>query len=488
MPLALYIMSLRTTLVVALMVSLSAQVSAQALTDPTLSRARVTLARYDFFGDDTFGVIAELGSFIERAQRDVELAGHTDSSTLREARFLHAMAAADLTLLAEFRREPALRTRIAAAYGVTEDVLVQRILADLSRVEVGVYAPVVRDARQALQLIAGHAPDWTVPGERRDALYVAAASRAATATDPVAALATLGTDPCASNCAGIFARFDAEGRRAIDAVQKVFIVLDRLAQRGDGGDPFSRALSVDVVIDRLAFRGLVLEPEPVLAPEFGLSAASANAAALRPDAVVSVHPHEIRVGFLPRVTFESGRAEALAAGSPILPEFARIAIPGSLRPFPTAIDSVSESLRTTLAGAQQVAVGGAPDAEAHLLTRVWLSCDDAGFTPNALVGVGSSGELRGVAARAIHGDDDSAMQVYLRYGGHTVSRPGGAASDIPRLHTADGMRFDWSTLSEYAHDTRSASVRFMGGVSFATFAQTAFVVGQGGRPVTIVLP
>lgn len=482
-------MTPRHVLLVSMLLSVvSVGAHAQPLTDPVLVRARTTLARYDFFGDDTFGVIGELGSFVERAQRDAVRAGHTDSATLREARFLRAMSAADLTLLAEFRRDPALRTRIAAAYGVTENALVGRLLEDLSRVEVGVYAPVVRDARQALQLIAGHAPDWTVPGERRDALYVAAAGRAATATDPVAALATLGTDPCPDNCAGIFARFDVVGRRAIDAVQKVFIVLDRLAQRGDGGDPFSRALSVDVVIDRLAFRGLVLEPEPRIAPEFGLSVASAGAAAMRPDAVVSVHAHEVRVGFLSRVTFESGQARALAAGSPILPEFARIPIPGSLRPFPTAIDSVSAALRTTLAGAQQVAVGGSADAEAHLLTRVWLSCDDAGFTPSALVGVSEHGELRGVAARALHGDDDSAMQVYLRYGGHTVSRRGGAAADIPRLHTAEGMRFDWSTLSEYAHDSRSASVRFMGGISFATFAQTAFVVARDGHPVTIVLP
>lgn len=445
------------------------------LTDARLDAARHALRSYDVHGDASTAVVADLTAYLAETE---------EGPTTRQAKFIRAMAAADLYLLAGYRGESALRARIAEAYGVAEDSLAETITADLRSMEFGVYAQGAREARTALHAFdAGEHPDH--PGARQDVAYVAAARVAATSDDPIGHLAALSSpEACTGSCAEIAGILAPTGRAAVAAVQEVFDAMDRLAQMAGAGDPFSAAMAADLPREQEAFRSIELHP-PLDLHDLHLAPAGPRGHLVDPDALVVVTPHTVRFGWIPRVVFSEGHAALHAAGSPMLPHLGEIELPATLRPFPNSLAVVAQGL-APLRGARQIAITGTPDAEAHLLTRTILSVQRANLEPELLVGATESG-FRGVPLRAVRGTNDSAISVYVRLGGHSLRRLGHSTT-LPRVRTDHGLEMDYVTLASSVPENRSTAVRFMGSVPFESVASTVFHVAPRTRPVTLVLP
>jgi len=452
-------------------------VAQAGITNPTVQTAMRSLTRYDVHGEGTTRVLADLGEFIRVTH---------DDPARREARFVRAVAATDLLVIAAYRGDRDVPARVAESLGYAPEELLTRLDSELANIDAGVLHRTVQDARAALRALAHEVAPADVlaepTGSRRDALYIVSARHAATQPELVRELAALGSLEC-DECGAIAAHTNEEGRRAVSAVVEVFAALERIHDRARRGDPFAGAMVHEIVIEQGAFERIDLPLEPNLG-DLGLGGAGPRAAAVRPDVVLAVHEGEVRYGWLPRVTFEDGAPHLASRGTPVLPATASISFPEQ-RPFPTEIDEVTAWAREAL-DRHRVGVG-AGEGEAHLLTRVLLSLREAGHGDAALVGTAPDG-LHGVALHlARDSDAESTVHVHVRLGGHSLRVRSNARTAVPRVRDEDGSwRMDFDALHAQVPPSRSTSVRFMQTVTLQNLAETVFHVAPEDRTVTLV--
>ncbi len=150
---------------------LSAAASAQ---DPALAGARAALSTYDLEGPATLAALRDLGPIAARSV-----------SSATEARYLRAIAGADLFTLSVALDDDALAGRLADALGVPASELGTHLRAELAAVRTGIYRGSVADELQLLELAGALergdvSAISAVRSPRADALLVLALSGAAT--------------------------------------------------------------------------------------------------------------------------------------------------------------------------------------------------------------------------------------------------------------------------------------------------------------------
>lgn len=446
------------------------------LSAPELQDVHQRLHHFDFDDPASVSVLRDLGVYLRTNVSASE-------SHRREASFLQLVTATDLLLISRLH-QTGFEAAIAGAMNVEESALVETLKAGLQELSAGVYSETATDAFHAL--------DGTqeIYGPRSALGYFAAVSEAASAHDPVARLSRLAEDVCGeiAVCPAPFVHFGADGRRAIAAVQTALSRLNAFQRRSTGEDPFVAAVGDAFSNYKTQFEQIELEPEARL-DGITLSTAGPRENDVAVDSLIVIRPQEVCIGSVARVRFTVGHAEAFGrgAGIPLLPETHCVAVPRSLRPFPTPMADLVTAL-APLAGTEHLGVGGSEDAPAHLLTRVWLSALEAGVTPHALVGQGDDGHLAALRAVAVRGEDGSAIQVHVRLGGHTIAVRGSGERAVPRRSGPDGWSFDFDTLETFARDSRTTSVRYMHSLPLGSLTATAFYIAPRETHVTLVMP
>lgn len=459
-------------------------------------RARLALARYDLRGHRTTDVITELGRLARKLKGPRAL----------EARYLRAMATADLVLIARSEDDTALATRAARAFGVQPKALETRLISELHQLAVGPYAAAAGDMIDAFHaahaLDTGARVDWAkLDGPRTDVLFVAHVRRVLEHEgDPVAALATMAEDPCAKKgqpCLEPLPRFDAQGRAAVGALLEARTDLDRLARADEDGDPFPRALRRQLASDASAIGTAVLAPAPIVPKDLHVTAAPGTAREGRAGLLLSVQDGEVRFGWVPRVRLgKDGQPHMVSDGEPVLPDTEAVSIPRSYRPAVQQIRHLTDALRR-LSGhgsPTTVAVVATDDVQADVVSRVIDSARAAGLAPTMIAGRGPDGGLRGVDVRvrsAFEGPTGKPdVQVRVRLGGYTVKTAHGSA-EVPRVRDARGLHFDVDGLAHAAGSPHvpSASIDYMSVVAMGPVLQAAFRLAPSDKaPLQLLVP
>ena len=310
------------------------------------------------------------------------------------------------------------------------------------------------------------------------------------------ALAPLVPDPCAGGaerCPAPYRHFGSRGRRAVAATVALFEVAASLRARAAADDPFSAALIRDGLISTDALAALELAP-PDWAPTVGAVDSGAVAAPVAVDALVVVGVDGVRVGWVPTVRFEADGAPVVSAGGPLLADSGAVF---SLRADPTSyirpILGLGVHLATRLASAERVAIAVEPGVEAHMLSRVLRSAEQAGVEIDALTTVGVDGVPRGVSFRAVREQDPTergALGVFVRVGGFSVHPPRAAFVSLPRIRRANAWRFDLSGLDRLADGAGRGHVRlrYMSTAPAALVLRAAAVVAPSDGPLALVVP
>ncbi len=475
---------MRLSICVAIFLSAPAVAGAQ-LSSPALDRAHAALRQYDAEGESTLNVVRDLNRFLHEEGTDAPTA------IRREAAFLRAVVTADLFLLAHHAGDEARLRHVAELFDIGPHALAAALIRELHRLESGVYAETAHDALAALNAVEH--PDQAetrISGPRTMVVRLDRFVAAAESEDPVTSLATFSVDPCSEEeaCPSPYDRFEGPGRRAIAAMTQAFSLLEEMHRMEAHGEPFIDALGDTFTRLSQRLRQVELHPEARL-NAVALSPAGPRANDVAISTLVLIQSNQVCFGGAGHVRFDGGQPQLVPAteGVPVLPDTTCTALPRSFRPFPTPISSLVEAF-APLANAPDLAIGGSADAPAHLLSRVWLSAQRAGVTPVAIAGRADDGSLVAVRAAAVRGEDGSAIQVYVRLGGHTVAVRGGGERQLPRLRTEGGLAFDYTGLQALARDTRSTSVRYMHSVPLGSLTTTAFHIAPSQHPVTFVLP
>jgi len=464
----------------------AAPASAQTVSE-TLSSARVVLGAFDVQAPETTNVIAALGQVGSQ---------EGDPVTRRHARFVRAVAAADLVVISRLRSDRDLFERAATAYGETPDTLVAALDQDLARLRRW-YPETVADARGALGRSVRHA----LPSEDREhvrsqaAFFGFAMSRLAWA-DAVSALAPLVADPCAAGlnvCPSPYRHFGTQGRRAVAAVIALFEVAAFLRSRAESGDPFSAALVREGLTSTAPLQSLELSPAD-WAPTVGAVSGPARGAAVRADAMVVVSADRVRVGWAPTVRFSSQGTAVVSAAGPFLAD-ANEAF--GMDPHPAAyvrpIDGLGPHLATHLANAERIAIAVEPGVEAHMLSRVLRSAEQGRVAIHALTTVGTDAVPRGVDFRAVREEDPNdrdSLGVFVRMGGFSVRRPHASHITLPRIRRADAWRFDLRALDQVADRAGRGHVRlrYMSTAPAELVLRAALAVAPSDAPLALVVP
>jgi hypothetical protein len=97
---------------------------------PTLVEVRAQLTTYDLTADGTTKVLARLSELARE---------HAGDQAGEEARFLHLAVGADLSFIADFTGDTALRARVAETFGVAPDALHEQLARGLGALAHGIY-------------------------------------------------------------------------------------------------------------------------------------------------------------------------------------------------------------------------------------------------------------------------------------------------------------------------------------------------------------
>lgn len=449
-----------------------------------MAEIREALRSYD--PEVTSRAVEELGA----------LAAGASGFQAREARFLRVVAAADLLLVGRLRGRDDVPPTLARAYGCAPEQLPERLRADLRTLSAEPFRETVEDALAALAPGAlGPAPEPSPRHTRRDAVFFARAlRRLVRSDDPVTVLAPLAEDPCAGDrarCGDPYRHFGPAGRRAIRALERLHAIMASLEATADLGDPFAAAFVREIAVDAVVLDSIPTSPRD-WAPSIRSVELGEGGEPVRADAAIVVAPDHLRVGWVPQVAFEEGRARLTSGGEPLLAE-AEERFPLHYDPltYVRPVDALRAHVASRLDGARRVAVVVEPGVEAHLVSRVLRSLPDVPIT--TLAAVGPDGMPRGVRFVAPEETPEerrpTPVGVFVRVGGFSAWQPGLRVS-LPRERTDAGWRFDFAGLDRATrrrvhHDV---SVRYMANAHADLVLRAALTVAPPDRPVQLLLP
>ncbi|MEM9864275.1 MAG: hypothetical protein AAF938_21930 [Myxococcota bacterium] len=434
-----------------------------------LDRAHDALHHYELDGGGTLELLAELNAFVA--------AGDHEPAVAHEAEFLRAVVASDLWLLAEqsSQREAVQRAVGGASAEETEAVIVGR----LRDAAAGIYASVAEDSLRALEVQSG--PLRAPMGSRSAYAFVSRVAEAVREDGAAALSALAGTlcDDCDTS------PFDAPSATAMRIMDVAFESVARIAAVPDDADPFVEAIAPRVAAAEAVLRAVSLRPQPRL-DALSLAITETQSAPSSADGLVLIERARLCTGAFSVVRYDTGTSVAHPAvqGAAVLPAVDCVALPDSYRPFPGPLEEVVAHLARYRGAA--MAVGGT-GAEGHVLTRVLMSAMRAEVPVASLVGRTPAGMLAAIPLRTVRGDDRSAIQVYVRLGGHSVLIRGAGTRTIPRLRTEEGFAFDYEGLRSVARRSRTTSLRYMHSVPLDELVTTAFAVAPETH-LTLVLP
>jgi hypothetical protein len=469
------------SLTLALLVLLANPVRAQ-LTAPELSEARTALIAYDLRGSTT-AVLADLTRFLDVAE----------DGDRREARYLRAVAATDLLILASSQIVERVRGEVAEALGVAPAELDEFLLGELRAVDLGAYRSQVAECRWALGLLRGGDAAELRAGEglRRDILYVHRMVDALGLPDTIERLAAYGEDPCARPGPCVLSGFAEDARRAVDALLEAEAALVRLEGIQEAGEPLTASMATLVATDVAVLRTTTLHPAPSL-PE-RVHGVGVRGDPARPELLFIVEPDRVLYGFATAIRVSGGAVHLVSPGSPALPRTAEIPWVDDRRTVVVPHEELTEQAQALLVShsLDRVGVAVSGDVDAFRMSRVLASLSAAGITSPDLIARGLRGEARRVRVEVSLEDEfaRSPLHLFIRMGGYTLWS-GGRGESIPRIRDPRGrLRFDLSTLEEraaLAPETRG-QLRYMTSVDWQTVLDAAFHLPEEAWPLTVFL-
>lgn len=469
-------MRLRFAILVAIL-SFSSVASAQ---DPALAAARAALSTYDLEGPTTLVALRDLGPLVAQG-----------GASATEARYLRAIAGADLYTLSVALADDALAARVADALGVGADSLDSHLRGELAAVRTGIYRRSALDELALLDIASAfeHGDLRSIAaahGTRSDALLVLALANAAGSVEG------LGAIPDAA--APLFPA-DRDASAAVAAIQLASAARGRAMAAARLGDPWLASLTYRLTAAMATLVALELHPRVAVPATLVRSTDAAAGGAA--DVVVAFGADAVSFGCAPIVTVPDGAAVATRTVSPgghcaVLPEVQRIPL-GTLGAVPRSIDALRDALTAgELGGARSIVIAPAADAPLHVLVRTLLTLAAAGITPTHLALRAADGTLASTPIRVVHqaelGPID--LSVHLRLGGYTVQRGRGREVSIPRVRGASGLEFDRAGLDRTMRERPPASVAIDGmtNVLASDVVETARLAEASGASVTLVLP
>ncbi len=448
-----------------------------------LAELRARLHTYDLGPEGTTRVIESLGS----------LAAIAPEPVASEARFLRAVATADILLIARRRRDAALGERVARAYGVTPRELDPALRSELGTLRHEPFAATIDDVVAALAPAARleippHDPEHT---RRQAVFFTRVFDQLLRATDATEVLAALAADPCGRievECPSPYRAFGPRGRRALAAMSSLHELLRSVEHTATLGDPFSAALAREVLVDALLLRSITLAPRDwaqrvrsVPVPE--------RSSPLDVDAAIVVGRGVVRAGWVPEVNWDAqGRARIVSDGSML--DSGEDAIPlsidadSSVRPIRT----LEAYLTRRVLGAACIALVVEPGVETHVLWRILASLDHARIRPAALAVAATDGTVRGVTFEAVS-EDLGSVGVFVRLGGFSAWQPGRRVT-LPRQRVGNSWEFDFAgvELATRARVGRALTIRSMGTVAADLVLRVALHLVSGSRQLRLIVP
>jgi len=485
----------RLTRILAVTCALGTTHASEVRAQDTKKTPLEALLPYDTEGNRTLQAIADLR---------VAMEAEPNARHKRELGFVRAMALVDLWLIGQQSQNVRLLDGVAEAAGAPRSEVPAALRTAINQASEPVVGDIVRDARMALLLTDPHRANNAEltrgpMGLRSEAVFVRSVARALSAEKAIESLAGLGHDPCPAqtSCTGVYAPFDATGRRAIEAVEHALAAAERLKVALDH-DPFLQALRAQFEQDRTALKGADFGPSARLSPSSGRAHETQLGSTTAPDLVMFVDAGHAELAFVPRVRVsEAGSLALYSRGEPMLPATQSVSLPAT---FPAFVKIVPELVTALLPLVAQVpdatlSIAAAPETPAHLWARALLSAQSARFLHIAMLGVDTEGVMRSLEVEVVSslraaevGPRD--INVVVRLGGFTVKRAGPAVT-IPRVKKDDGLFvFDFDGLLQNAQPkgARSAKLTFMSDVAAETLAETAFSLAPPQSALTVILP
>lgn len=428
----------------------------------------------------------------------------SDARQRRELEFVRMLALSDLWLIAQQSQNVLLLEGVARAAGAARANVPELLTGALAQIDDPVVAEIALDVRHALLASTPHYEGGAnlvrkPVGLRSESVFVHAIADALTSkADKIEALAALGSDPCVTkgNCAALYAPFDAQGRKAVQALQSGVAALAHL-RASVSRDPFVEAIAPQLERDAATLHAADLAPSTRLSSGRARAHATQLGSRSAPDLVMLVSEGRAEMGFVPRVhVAETGALALYARGEPMLPATTEVRFSPTFPAFVKTVPELVAALSPLLAQAPdaKISIAAAPDAPAHLWARALLSAQAVRFPHIAMLGVDADGVMRSLEVEVVSslraaevGPRD--LNVVVRLGGFTVKRAGPTVT-IPRVKKENGFAFDFDTLLENAKPSaaKSAKLTFMSDVAADTLAETAFSVAPSSAALTVVLP
>jgi hypothetical protein len=460
---------------------------------------RSDFTRYDL---GPGGVLERLSALSDDALRELEYRERS------EARFLRSAVAADLLLIAVLRGDDALRTRLAAAVDIDPRDLFDYLDQELAAVQRAAFEQPAHRARRMLAIARGDAEaELGVDlGVRHDLLLLRRIARLLERQpDPLRALSPLSAEPCAAtegaadaaSCGALYARFPAEGRRALAVLEAVGQAIGRV-QAATRRDPLARALSPQLRALVDAIGAVTLRVLPQLDAGLQLPVVSGHGSPA-PDMVLIVERDGVRIGHVPGARLDAlGHLTIVADSDPVLPHTQRMRFEHRLQRWTHPIAEVVELLERfeRATGVRpRIAIGSAGDVRAHVLGCVLLSLRRAGHDRALLLardadGLAATTPMELVTLAETRRRARSGLRVRVRQGGYSVVGFGVRAQRIGRVWRDERFEFDVERLDRALRWRRfkRADVSFMSRAPAEQVTPAVFRLAERTDGLRVVFP
>jgi hypothetical protein len=444
----------------------------------TLVEVRAQLTTYDLSADGTTKVLARLAQIARE---------HAGDSAGEEARFLQLAVGADLSFIADFTSDAALRSRVAETFGVAPDALHAQLAQGLGGLAHGIYE---QPAKLALHGLASE-PDMNAHDPRSDALLLRRTLGEVAESALPERLAQLGREPCpaAVSCQAPYAGLDPHARRALWMGLQLTEAEQRLARAAQQGDPLAGALAQPLAGLQATLASLRLPVLPQLDPELAVIADAAPERWLQLAGIWVVDGQRVLHYAVPRRSL----AELRAASA--LPQPVTVVTLHDLPSYTRPLEEVVSSARDALAQQPGAVFGVAASADtpSHVFGRLLVSLSKAGVAAPVVIGSTAAGDWVGVPVHVTLTSPDAPgpiadIRLRIRLGGYTL-RVGNLVSDLPRVQDGAGYHFDLPRLSAaLAKSTaHSAAISFMGDLAARQLQAALFCLPKSLQRVELLV-